>query len=139
MFGGVGKTGEIIHQLCHAAFHADETMGAPSARNLLINHPFLVKHVAPTGRARDLDSDQFWFSGALSGFWFLMPSDRLSVQFHGSDPSFRGFTGIATGKGRYIVTLTTPLSGRLGANAKPLAQWFVRKFDAADTSSSSAR
>jgi len=132
MFGGVGKTGEILHQLCHTVFHADEVMGPESARNLLINHPFLVRHTAPTGRALDLDSHQFWFGRELAPFWFVMPTDKLSIQFHGNE-AFKGFSGLATGKGRYMVTLSPPLMGGFGAKAKPLALWFIRKFDAIDT------
>lgn len=132
MFGGVGKTGEIIHQLCHMVFHADEVMGANSARQVLINHPFLARHTAPTEGRLGFDADQFWFGRELASFWFVIPTDKLAIQFHGN-AAFKGFSGIATGKGRYMVTLSPPLTGRFGAKAKPLAQWFIRKFNAIDT------
>lgn len=136
MFGGVGKTGEILHQLCHMVFHADEVMGSASARNLLANHPFLVRHAPPEDRGFGTEWDQYWFGRELKPFRFVVPVDRepdtLSIQFHGGD-AFKGFSGIATGKGRYMVTLSQPLMGGFGAKAKPLAQWFIRKFDAIDT------
>lgn len=132
MFGGVGKTGKIVHQLCHMVFHADEVMGADSARNLLVNHPLLVRHTPPTDRALDTIGDQFWFSRELAPFCFVMPTEKLSIKFHGRE-AFKGFSGIATGKGRYMVTLSPPLMGGFGAKAKPLAKWFLRKFDAIDT------
>lgn len=138
MFGGVGKTGEILHQLCHMVFHADEVMGPESARNLLANHPFLVRHTPWSGRALDNNWDQFWFGRELAPFWFVVPADKLSIQFHGSE-AFKGFTGIAIGKGRYMVTLSQPLMGGFGAKAKPLAQWFIKKFDALDTGQFSTR
>jgi hypothetical protein len=132
MFGGVGKTGEILHQLCYAVFHTEEILGPEGARNLLGNHPFLVRHSPWSGRALDPEWDQFWFGRELTPFWFVVPSDKLSIQFHGSE-AFNGFHGTATGKGHYMVRLSQSPMGGIGVKAEPLHKWFLKKFDALDT------
>ncbi|MFN3312127.1 MAG: hypothetical protein ACK46Q_01500 [Hyphomonas sp.] len=137
MLGNVGNTGEIINQLCHTVFHSEEILGTESARNVLLNHPFLVRHTVPKDSA--IDEYQFWFGRELAPFWFVVPSGKLSIQFHGNDKDFKGFTGIALAKNRYIVTLSKPLMGGFGPKAKPMAKWFIKRFGALDTSSFGAR
>jgi hypothetical protein len=125
-------TAIAIHQLCHAAQYAHETLGPKAAVGFFSNHEFKTFHRKP---ATPYDHHEFRLGRGLDDFRFLVSDKENMIQVFGGGDAFAGF-GLTTLKqrGKYHVYVVTPLSIPVGRYAKTLARVFVRDYGARDTS-----
>jgi hypothetical protein len=119
-----------IHQICHAARHANRVMGPKAGVDFCSQHPFVTFHRDPSSPH---DGHEFCFGRELEGFRFLVYENQDKLQaFGGGD--YAGFGIATTSNYSYQVFVRQPLSSALGFHAKTLARVFVHHYGAHDTS-----
>ena len=124
------KTARILNDLCCLSFASTEL----GLHRFLSQHPFVRESKACGPEDQDV-SHRFWFHKPLDQFEFAIlrgtNEGKGSILIRGID-DYAGAMVQAVRDGRYLVSMSPPLSRPFGKLAGPLLQRFLTAYDASD-------